>query len=72
MLHIELPAELEQRLEAIGNTNGGHAADVARRVLLDFLEDLEDLEAAREAIREGGRTYSLEEVERILGLDDTV
>ena len=70
MIQIELPAELEQRLEDIGRAKGAHAADVARRVVLDYLEDVEDVEAAEEALRNPGERHSWEDVKQRFGLED--
>jgi RHH-type transcriptional regulator, rel operon repressor / antitoxin RelB len=75
VLAIRLPAEIEKRLDRIAKRSGRTKTWYAREAILRHLEDLEDLEAAEReliAIREGRRrTYTLEEVERTLGLDDS-
>jgi RHH-type transcriptional regulator, rel operon repressor / antitoxin RelB len=74
MLAIRLPADIENRLDRLAKRSGRTKTWYAREAILRHLEDLEDLEAAEReliAIREGrSRTYTLEEVERSLGLDD--
>ncbi|MFZ0632760.1 MAG: DUF6290 family protein [Acidobacteriaceae bacterium] len=74
MLAIRLPADIEERLDRLAKRSGRTKTYYAREAILRHLEDLEDLQAAEEeliAIRDGrSRTYTLEEVERDLGLDD--
>lgn len=74
MLAIRLPPEIEQRLEALAKATGRTKSYYAREAILAYLDDLEDLYLAEqrlEDVRAGrSRTYSLEEVERDLGLAD--
>ena len=74
MLAIRLPADIEKRLDRLAKRSGRTKTWYAREAILAHLEDLEDAylaEKALIAIREGrSRTYTLEEVERSLGLDD--
>jgi RHH-type transcriptional regulator, rel operon repressor / antitoxin RelB len=74
MLAIRLPSDIEKRLARLAKRSGRTKTWYAREAILRHLEDLEDLQIAEEqliAIREGrSRTYTLEEVERSLGLDD--
>jgi len=76
MLAIRLPPELEQRLEALAAATGRTKTFYARKAIVAFLDDLEDIylaESRLEAIRAGrSRTYTLEEVEQDLGLDSRV
>ena len=72
MLSLRLPAEAEDRLTALAKANGCTKTHFARELILECLGDLEDLYLAQrelEAVRTGrSRTYTLEEVERNLGL----
>ena len=76
MLAIRLPSDIEERLErlakATGRTKTYYA--YAREAILEHLDDLEDLYLAeqRPIDHRAGRshTYTLEEVERELGLAD--
>lgn len=74
MLAIRLPAEVETRLEALAQATGRTKTFYAREAILEHLDDLEDLYLAEQRlidIRAGhSRTYTLEEVERDLGLAD--
>lgn len=74
MLAIRLPAEIEQRLEALALATGRTKTFYAREAILEYMDDLEDLYLAESrlgALREGrSRTFTLDEVERDLGLDN--
>lgn len=74
MLAIRLPAEVETRLEALAQATGRTKTFYAREAILEHLDDLEDLYLAEQRlidIRAGhSRTYTLEEVERDIGLAD--
>ena len=74
MLAIRLPADIEKRLDRLAKRTGRTKTWYAREAILNHLEDLEDVyfaDKALKAIREGrSKTYTLEEVERRLGLDD--
>lgn len=73
MLAIRLPADIEDRLNRLAKRSGRTKTYYAREAILRHIEDLEDLQTAEErlrALKEGqSRTYTLEEVERDLGLD---
>ncbi|MDA8416614.1 MAG: DUF6290 family protein [Betaproteobacteria bacterium] len=74
MLAIRLPAEVEDRLEALAKATGRTKTFYAREAILEHLDDLEDLYLAEQRLIEhrAGRSqsYSLDEVERRLGLAD--
>ena len=74
MLAIRLPEEIEGRLERLAKATGRTKTFYAREAILAHLEDLEDLYLAEQRLidnRAGrSRTYTLEEVERELGLED--
>jgi len=74
MLAIRLPAEIEHRLNALAQATGRTKTFYAREAILKYLDDLEDLYLSEQRLIEiqAGRskTYSLEEVERSLGLAD--
>jgi RHH-type rel operon transcriptional repressor/antitoxin RelB len=74
MLAIRLPAEVEARLEALAKATGRTKTFYVREAILAHLDDLEDLYLAEQRmidIRAGrSRAYTLEEVERDLGLAD--
>jgi len=74
MLAIRLPADIEERLEHLAEATGRTKTFYAREAILQHLEDLEDLYLAEQRLielREGrSRTYTVDEVERDLGLAD--
>jgi RHH-type rel operon transcriptional repressor/antitoxin RelB len=69
---IQLPDEVYERLRNLAASSGLSTAEIISEAVLDYLEDLDDVTAAEEVLQkiESGesRTYSLEEVERRLGL----
>ncbi len=74
MLALRLPPEIEKRLDALAKKTGRTKSFYAREAILRHLDDLEDLylaEKVLERIRtEKERTYTIDEVERELGLED--
>ena len=73
MLAIRLSESVEKRLARLAKRTGRTKTFYARQAILLHLEDLEDLYLAEErlkALRAGrSRVFSLDEVERDLGLD---
>lgn len=71
---IRLPEEVEQRLSDLARATGRSKAYYIKEAIMEHLEDLEDIylaEQTLEKIRRGEeQTYTLEEVERALGLGD--
>ena len=68
-IEITMSEDLKERLFAIAPRAGKTVQEFAQEALYTFVEDYEDGLAANEAMAEGGPTYTLEEVERELGLD---
>ena len=72
MLAIQLPKEIEQRLEAVAKATGRAKESTALTAIVEYLDDLEDLAIAQqrlEAIRAGrAGTVSLAAVGRDLNL----
>ncbi|WP_027183881.1 type II toxin-antitoxin system RelB family antitoxin [Desulfovibrio inopinatus] len=71
---IRLPEEIEQRLTHLAQATGRTKAFYIREAVLEHLDDLEDMYLAEqrlEDLRAGrSRTFTLDEVERELGLAD--
>lgn len=71
---VRLPVELEERLNALAAETGRSKAYYIREAVTEFIDDLEDVylaERTLERVRRGEeKTYTLEEVEQNLGLDD--
>jgi RHH-type rel operon transcriptional repressor/antitoxin RelB len=74
MLAIRLPPEIEERLEKLARKTGRTKTFYAREAIVEHLDDLEDLYLAEKryaAVLAGkSKTYTLEDVERELGLAD--
>ncbi|MGL4489070.1 MAG: type II toxin-antitoxin system RelB family antitoxin [Rhizobiaceae bacterium] len=74
MLAIRLSPELEARLEALAKRTGRTKTYYAREAIEQHLEDLEDLydveKRYEDALDNGEKSYTLDEVERELGLAD--
>lgn len=70
MLAIRLPAEIEQRLDALARETGRTKTTLAREAILEYIEDLEDYHLAEARARKNRKTIPLEEVEQLLGLGD--
>jgi RHH-type transcriptional regulator, rel operon repressor / antitoxin RelB len=74
MLAIELPEDIESRLDQLARQTGKTKADHVLEAILEYLDDLEDLRIAEsrlEDIRAGrSKTIPLDQVMREYGLDD--
>ena len=70
MLAIHLDPEVERRLVAVAARTGRSTDDHVQDAILSHLEDLEDIQTAEERLRNPGRRWTLDQVERELGLDD--
>ena len=71
---VRRPDATYDRLRALAARSGRTATFYIREAVERHLEDLEDLHAAEQAAAEhratGGRTISLDELDRYLGLED--
>jgi RHH-type rel operon transcriptional repressor/antitoxin RelB len=74
VLAIRLPPEVEARLAALARKTGRTKTFYAREAILEHLDDLEDLYLAEHRLIESragrSRSYTLDDVERELGLAD--
>ncbi len=69
MLALRLPAEMEKRLDALAKRTGRTKSFYARRAIMEFIEDLEDVLLAEEILAESnGKTIPLEEVMAEFGI----
>ena len=72
MLAVRLDPDLESRLNAVAKRMGRSKSYIMREALQERIEELEDLAALEEALRDpeaGGPTVSLDQMKRELGLD---
>lgn len=74
MLTIELPTELENRLDALAQATGRSKSDYVTEAILEYLEDLADLHLAEQRLREiqngKSKTVPLEEVLKRYGMEN--
>jgi RHH-type rel operon transcriptional repressor/antitoxin RelB len=70
MLAVRLPAEIEQRLDALAKKTGRSKTFYVREAILEHIDDIEDYYLAVQRLEENLPTIPLEEVERRLGLAD--
>jgi predicted DNA-binding protein len=71
MKSVYLSSEIESRLSTISQKMGITESKLIEKAIIDYLENLEDLQDARERLSDLPNCYlSLEEVEKELGLVD--
>ncbi|MFQ5352450.1 MAG: TraY domain-containing protein [Candidatus Binatia bacterium] len=69
MLAIRLPAEIEERLEALARRTGRTKTYYAREAILDHIEELEDTYLAAERLKKPARRWTQSDLERELDLE---
>ena len=69
-IEIEVPDELASRYDELARSAGQSADEFIRETLIEHLEDLQDMAVARERLASPGRSISLKELKKNLGLDD--
>ena len=71
MLAIRLDKELEDRLASAAKRSGRTKTALARKAIEKYIDDLEDIALLEEALNnpDAGKTVSLEQMRRELGLD---
>lgn len=71
---VRLPEELERRVEVLASETGRKKSYYIKEALVKYLDDMEDVylaERTLERVRSGEEpVYTLDEVERDLGLAD--
>ncbi len=74
MLAIRLPDEVEKRLADLAKATGRTKTYYVREAILEYLDELEDIYLAEKRLGSyyagKSRTFSIDEVERDLGLVD--
>ena len=69
MLAIRLDKELEQKLDILARARGSNRSVVVREAIIQYLEDNEDLQLAKESLAAMGETKPLKQLRKELGLD---
>jgi RHH-type transcriptional regulator, rel operon repressor / antitoxin RelB len=67
---VRVSRTLDEKLGALAAKTGRCKSYYASKAIERYLEDLEDYQDAKEALKKSRRTYSLAEVAKKLGLDD--
>lgn len=69
MLAVRLPHELEERLASLASKTHRSKSYYVKRAIEEFLEDQEDYLEALAVLEKKGKTYTLDEVKKELGID---
>jgi RHH-type rel operon transcriptional repressor/antitoxin RelB len=69
MLAIRLDKELEKELDLLAKSQGSNRSAVVREAIIQYLEDNEDLQLAKESLSKMSNTKSLKQLRKELGLD---
>jgi len=69
MLAIRLDKELEKELDLLAKTRGSNRSAVVREAIIQYLENNEDLQLARESLSNMSSSKSLKKLRKELGLD---
>ena len=69
MLAIRLDKELERELDLLAKARGSNRSAVVREAIVQYLEDNEDLQLAKESLSSLESTKPLRQLRRELGLD---
>ena len=69
MLAIRLDKELEEEIDLLAKTRGSNRSAVVREAIIQYLEDNEDIQLAKESLSQMRRTKTLKQLRKELGLD---
>ena len=69
MLAIRLDKELEKELDLLAKTRGSNRSAVVREAIIQYLEDNEDIQLAKESLSQMSSTKSMKQLRKELGLD---
>ena len=69
MLAIRLDKEIEDQIDFLAKARGSNRSAVVREAIIQYLEDNEDLQFAKESLSKIRSTKSLKQLRRELGLD---
>ena len=69
MLAIRLDKEIEKELDLLAKTRGSNRSAVVREAIIQYLEDNEDIQLAKESLSKMSSDKSLKQLRKELGLD---
>lgn len=64
MISLELEHKIEQRLSDLEQETGLDKVDLIREAIIDYLEEAEDIAEASERLKNPGKIWSLDELEK--------
>lgn len=67
---LRLPPKLEKRLATLAKKTNRSKSFYAREALERYIDELEDYYLAKAVLDDSGKIYTMEEVEKMCGLDD--
>ena len=69
MLAIRLDKELEKELDLLAKTRGSNRSAVVREAIIQYLEDNEDIQLAKDSLSKMSNTKPLKQLRKELGVD---
>jgi RHH-type rel operon transcriptional repressor/antitoxin RelB len=69
MLAIRIDKEIEKELDLLAKIRGSNRSAVVREAIIQYLEDNEDLQLAKDSLSKMSSTKSLGQLRKELGLD---
>ena len=69
MLAIRIDKEIEKELDLLAKIRGSNRSAVVREAIIQYLEDNEDLQLAKDSLSKMSSTKSLRQLRKELGLD---
>ena len=69
MIAIRLDKELEEEIDLLAKTRGSNRSAVVREAIIQYLEDNEDIQIAKECLSQMRSTKALKQLRKELGLD---
>ena len=69
MFAIRLDKELEKEIDLLAKTRGSNRSAVVREAIIQYLEDNEDIQLAKESLSKISSTKSLKQLRKELGPD---
>jgi RHH-type rel operon transcriptional repressor/antitoxin RelB len=70
MIAVRLDKEIENRLDRLAKRTGRTKTFYVREAILEHLEDIEDTYIAEKRLSSPSQTYTLDDMEKTLGLED--
>ncbi|MBC8431789.1 MAG: ribbon-helix-helix protein, CopG family [Desulfobacterales bacterium] len=69
MLAIRIDKEIEKELDLLAKIRGSNRSAVVREAIIQYLEENEDLQLAKDSLSKMSSTKSLRQLRKELGLD---